>query len=87
MTRMDELAAVRSSWRHRGWLIAASVALLSYVAYVLWAKYAKVLGPPPVKLGETGEFLLFFTAVVAFAMQVIAEERRTENAIKRGEGT
>lgn len=59
-------------------LLAVSTAFGTlYFAYVLWASFAKTLGPPPVKLGEVGEFWLFFLAVLAFAAQVFVEEKRS----------
>lgn len=52
-----------------------SAALASlYLGYVLWAKFAKVIGAPPVRLDEAGEFLLFLASVVAFTIQVFAED-------------
>ena len=62
--------------RGKGWLVAAIVLALTYTGYILWAKFAKVIGPPPIKLSETGEFLLFLAAVVAFTFQVFAEDAR-----------
>lgn len=69
--------------RRLTWLWTSMALLALYVGYVVWGKYAKVIGPPPVKLGETGEFLLFLSSVLAFALQVIVEERR--KAPKPGE--
>ena len=62
--------------RGKLWLWIASALLVTYVGYVVWAKFAKAIGPPPVKLSEIGEFALFFSAILAFALQVIVEERR-----------
>ena len=62
--------------RGKGWLVASIVLALTYTGYILWAKYAKVVGPPPIKLSETGEFLLFLAAVVAFTFQVFTEDAR-----------
>lgn len=62
--------------RGKSWLLVSIVLLLTYTGYILWAKFAKVIGPPPVKLSETGEFLLFLAAVLAFTMQVFAEDAR-----------
>lgn len=69
--------------RGKSWLYVAIVLGLTYVGMILWAKYAKVIGPPPVKLSETGEFLLFFAAVVAFTLQVFVED--AANDTRKGE--
>jgi hypothetical protein len=61
--------------QRKSWLIVSAVLAVAYVGYVVWAKYEKMIGPPPVKLGETGEFLLFLAAVVAFSFQVFVEDR------------
>jgi hypothetical protein len=58
------------------WLTVSIALTLTYTAYILWAKFAKVIGPPPIKLSETGEFLLFLAAVLAFTMQVFVEDAR-----------
>lgn len=56
------------------WLkLSAGLAGL-YLLLVVWAKYAKTLGPPPVKLGDTGEFLLFLAVIIAFVIEVIRSE-------------
>jgi hypothetical protein len=61
--------------RGKGWLWLSIGLGGAYIAYVLWAKFAKLIGPPPVRLSETGEFLLFLSAIVAFTAQVVVEER------------
>ena len=66
--------------RSRFWLWIAAALLLTYVGYIVWAKFARTFGPPPVRLGEIGEFALFFSAILAFALQVIVEERRKTSA-------
>lgn len=65
-------------FRRTPWLTASAVLGSAYLGYIMWAKYAKVLGPPPLRLDETGEFLLFLSAVVAFTLQVFAEDRGDE---------
>ena len=61
--------------QRKPWLVASVILMATYIGYILWAKYAKVIGSPPVKLDETGEFLLFLAAIVAFTFQVFAEDR------------
>lgn len=61
--------------RSRPWLTASAVLALAYIGYTVWSKYAAFLGPPPVKLDDVGEFLLFLAAIVAFTMQIFAEDR------------
>ena len=63
------------------WLLVSAILMAAYFAYVVWAKLAATIGPPPVRLGETGEFLLFLASVIAFALQVLVEDAR------RGETT
>lgn len=65
--------------RRKPWLIVSAFFAAAYVGYILWAKYAKVLGPPPFKLGETGEFLLFLAAIVTFTFQIFVEDRGEDN--------
>jgi hypothetical protein len=65
--------------RGKLWLTLSIALMLTYTAYILWAKFAKVIGPPPVKLSETGEFLLFLAATLAFTMQVFVEDARKTN--------
>lgn len=62
--------------RSKFWLIVSAVLLAIYAAYVIWAKLATVIGTIPVRLSETAEFLLFLSAVVAFALQVFVEDAR-----------
>ncbi len=62
--------------RSRGWLVLSLAIGATYLGYVVWSKFARTLGPPPFKLSETQEFLLFLAAIVAFVGQVIVEERR-----------
>ncbi len=60
--------------RNKRWLIVSITLTLIYVVYILWAKFAKAIGPPPITLSETGEFLLFLAAVVAFTLEVFVED-------------
>ena len=66
--------------RGKVWLIVSGVLAIAYVFYVLWAKFSRAAGsfisPPPIKLGEVGEFWFFFTIIFTFALQVIVEENR-----------
>ena len=62
--------------RDKRWLLASIALMLTYVGYILWAKFTKIIGPPPVTLSETGEFLLFLSAVVAFTLEVFVEDAR-----------
>lgn len=52
-----------------------------YLAYVLWAKFAWALGPPPRRLTDTQEFLLFLAAVVAFTIEVFLEDARARRSM------
>ncbi len=54
--------------------------MLAYTSYILWAKFAKIIGPPPIQLSETGEFGLFFAAILAFAIQVFIEDAKNDRA-------
>ena len=66
--------------RRRGWLLVSLALMALYVGYILWAKFARMLGSaPPLKLSETGEFLLFLAAIVAFCLQVFAEEPKRKS--------
>ena len=62
------------------WLLVSAALMAVYLVYVIWAKWAAVLGAPPVRLGETSEFLLFLASIVAFSLQVFVEDAR------RGDG-
>jgi hypothetical protein len=62
--------------RGKRWLTVSIALALTYTGYILWAKFAKIVGPPPFKLSETGEFLLFLAAVLTFTFQVFAEDSR-----------
>ncbi len=66
--------------RAKSWLLTSIALALVYVGYILWAKFAKVIGEPPVRLSETGEFLLFLAAVVAFTIEIFVEDASTGGA-------
>jgi hypothetical protein len=66
--------------RNKTWLHIAIGLILIYVGYILWAKFAKVIGQPPIKLSETGEFWLFFSAIFAFTIQVFVEDEQNTTA-------
>jgi hypothetical protein len=70
--------------RNKRWLIVSFTLALVYVGYILWAKFAKVFGPPPVILSETGEFLLFLAAVVAFTLEVFVEDASKNSGAGNG---
>ena len=57
--------------RSRFWLVFSAMFLCVYLGYILWAKFAKVLGTPPIKIGDVGEFLMFFTSVAAFTLGIM----------------
>jgi phosphate/sulfate permease len=61
--------------RGKFWLWVSVALGVVYTLYVVWAKFAKTIGPPPIRLSETSEFLLFLAVIVAFTLQVIREER------------
>jgi TRAP-type C4-dicarboxylate transport system permease small subunit len=56
--------------RGRLWLSISIVLAATYAIYVLWSKFAKVVGlAPPIRLGDVGEFLLFAGAILALTLQ------------------
>ena len=71
------------SMRGKHWLLVSCTLMLTYIGYILWAKYAKLIGPPPLRLSETGEFWLFFSSILAFTIQVFIEDAKL-NATKLG---
>ncbi len=72
--------------RGKSWLVISTSLFATYTAYVVWAKFAAVIGTIPVRLSETAEFLLFLSAVVTFALQVFVEDaRRGETGDARGD--
>lgn len=62
--------------RGKPWLFVSGGILAAYIGYVLAGKIALLWGYRLQALGELGEFLLFFAAIAAFAMQIIREERQ-----------
>ena len=69
----------------KSWLTISIVLLIVYTVYVIWAKFAAIFGPPPVKLGDVGEFLLFLSVIITFAMQIFVED--AHKARNAGAGT
>lgn len=62
-------------FRGKPWLaLSAGIGAL-YVILIVWAKFARTIGAPPIKLGEVGEFLLFLAAILAFSAQVVVEDQ------------
>jgi hypothetical protein len=62
--------------RRKAWLYLSILLVLVYATYVLWSKFAKLVGSrPPVVLGDVGEFLLFASAILALTLHVIVTER------------
>jgi hypothetical protein len=60
----------------RLWLWLSALVLLTYTAYVLLAKFGKLIGLVlPFKLGDVGEFWLFAAFIGCFCMQIIRDER------------
>lgn len=63
--------------RQRAWLIVSGLLMALYATYAIWGAFAKQLGQPlPIKLGDVGEFWLFFLSIAAFTLHVIADEHR-----------
>jgi hypothetical protein len=63
--------------RRRAWLILSGLLMALYASYAVWGAFAKQLGTPvPMKLGDVGEFWLFFLSITTFTVHVILEERR-----------
>jgi hypothetical protein len=62
--------------RQRAWLILSGLLMALYAAYAIWGAFAKQLGMPvPIRLGDVGEFWLFFLSIAAFTTHVIMAER------------
>jgi hypothetical protein len=66
--------------RRKGWLLLSGALGFAYLVLILWSKFAKLVGPPPVRLSETQEFLLFLAAITAFSCQVFVEDARRGDA-------
>ena len=62
--------------RAKPWLGLSAGLVAVYLIYLLWSKFGRTFGAPPIRLSETGEFLFFFLAILAFTVQVIVDERR-----------
>jgi C4-dicarboxylate transporter, DctQ subunit len=63
--------------RRKFWLYLSAALASVYAIYVLWSKFAKLVGSkPPVVLGDVGEFLLFASAILALTLHIIVSERQ-----------
>jgi hypothetical protein len=69
--------------RRKAWLYLSILLALVYATYVLWSKFAKLVGSrPPVVLGDIGEFLLFASAILALTLHIIVSERPASEKLR-----
>ena len=68
------------------WLIYVSGLLMFlYVLYAVWGAFAKTVGVPlPVRLGDLGEFLLFFASIATFAIHVLSRRQKSGSEDRNG---
>lgn len=72
--------------RRKFWLHLSAILALAYATYVLWSKFAKLLGSrPPIVLGDIGEFLLFAGAILALTVHIIVSERQATETLPHGD--
>jgi hypothetical protein len=63
--------------RSRAWLLVSGLLMALYITYAVWGAFARQIGTPlPIRLGDVGEFWLFFLSIASFTIHVIIAERR-----------
>ena len=68
------------SWASRGTLLAAAILFLVFIANVVVGKIAVLGGATVVPgLGDVGEFLVLFAAVVLFIVACLTRERAEDS--------